>query len=194
MLYTIGHSNRKIDDFIKILKKNNIKIVIDIRWNLNDGVIKFYKQENLIKILAENGIHYRHFEKEFIPKHLNLKELLKVDCIDNLVERREFRFGVKKLKTGIEKGYNIVLLCREKNPERCHRFYYVAYGFYRNDVNAIHIVEMDKNISTTELIRRVEEEELIKTEYKYLYKQRPLQLIFRDMFIEKLTNIKSVLY
>ena len=58
ILYTIGHSNRKIEDFISILKKFDVKILIDIRTYPFSKYVPDYNKENISRSLTESGIEY----------------------------------------------------------------------------------------------------------------------------------------
>lgn len=60
-MYSIGHSNRNVEEFIQLLKKYGIEEIIDVR-RFPTSKIKEYKKENLKKICNENGIDYAHLE------------------------------------------------------------------------------------------------------------------------------------
>jgi len=59
-VYTIGHSNRSMEDFLKLLKKHNIECIIDVR-RFPTSKFEDYKKERLEKTLYEHGIKYFHF-------------------------------------------------------------------------------------------------------------------------------------
>ena len=60
-IYTIGYSGFVIDDFIKILKKYEISVVIDVRSNPYSQYHLEYNKENLKKKLKQNRIYYRSY-------------------------------------------------------------------------------------------------------------------------------------
>ena len=57
-IYTIGHSNRPLDEFIAILTKYKIEAVADIRRFPTSKRFPWYKRENLEIVLKKNGIKY----------------------------------------------------------------------------------------------------------------------------------------
>ncbi len=60
-IWTIGHSTRSIDDFISLLKKNEIKLLADVRsWPGSKRYPQFNK-EALAESLNAHGIRYEHF-------------------------------------------------------------------------------------------------------------------------------------
>jgi len=62
-IYTLGTSNRTIDEFLGILKSYQIQAVIDVRRWPTSKWFEHFKKENLETILKENNIEYLHFEK-----------------------------------------------------------------------------------------------------------------------------------
>jgi uncharacterized protein (DUF488 family) len=60
-IWTIGHSTRSIDDFISLLKKNEIKLLADVRsWPESKRYPQF-NREALAESLNAHGIRYKHF-------------------------------------------------------------------------------------------------------------------------------------
>ena len=60
-IWTIGHSTRRIDDFISLLKQNEIKLLADVRaWPGSKRYPQFNK-DALAESLNAHGIRYEHF-------------------------------------------------------------------------------------------------------------------------------------
>ena len=60
-IWTIGHSTRTIDDFISLLKENEIKLLVDVRaWPGSKRYPQFNK-DALAESLNVHGIRYEHF-------------------------------------------------------------------------------------------------------------------------------------
>ena len=58
MIHTIGHSIYEIEDFIKLLQKNNINTVVDIRSTPYSKFASQFNRELLKQILKKNSICY----------------------------------------------------------------------------------------------------------------------------------------
>ena len=58
IVYTIGHSNRNISDFIYILRKFNIELLVDIRTYPYSKFASDYNKEILFRSLKGNNIEY----------------------------------------------------------------------------------------------------------------------------------------
>jgi uncharacterized protein (DUF488 family) len=60
-IWTIGHSTRAIDDFISLLKENEINLLADVRaWPGSKRYPQFNK-DTLAESLTAHGIRYQHF-------------------------------------------------------------------------------------------------------------------------------------
>ena len=60
-IWTIGHSTRSIDDFISLLKKNEIKLLADVRSLPGSKRYPQFNREALAESLNAHGIRYEHF-------------------------------------------------------------------------------------------------------------------------------------
>ncbi|MFZ0917835.1 MAG: DUF488 domain-containing protein, partial [Candidatus Udaeobacter sp.] len=60
-IWTIGHSTRSIDDFISLLKKNEIKLLADVRLLPGSKRYPQFNTEALAESLNAHGICYEHF-------------------------------------------------------------------------------------------------------------------------------------
>ena len=59
-VYTIGHSNRPIEEFIGLLRRNGVSCLLDIRTVPKSRHNPQFGQEQLAASLAEAGIEYRY--------------------------------------------------------------------------------------------------------------------------------------
>lgn len=95
-LFTIGHSNHAWTDFLALLKRYEIEVLLDIRKQPYSKYSPHFSQAIMQKALHEAGIIY---EWQPNPKRLHL-------AIERLnIEHR-----------------HIALLCAEGEPHRCHRY------------------------------------------------------------------------
>jgi uncharacterized protein (DUF488 family) len=53
LVYSIGHSNRSIEEFLGILKRYKIKKVIDVRRFPSSKKFPWFNKEELEKVLKE---------------------------------------------------------------------------------------------------------------------------------------------
>ncbi|RLG80785.1 MAG: hypothetical protein DRO09_02715, partial [Thermoprotei archaeon] len=57
-VYTIGHSNRAIDEFIQVLRRWGIKAVVDVRRFPVSRKYPWFNREALMNVLASKGVKY----------------------------------------------------------------------------------------------------------------------------------------
>lgn len=65
MIFTIGHSNYSINEFIKSLIKHNINYVCDFRSIPYSKFLEHYNYENVKRTLKNHGLHYLFLGGEF---------------------------------------------------------------------------------------------------------------------------------
>lgn len=118
-IFTIGYGGRKRDEFIDLLKKNDVRIVVDVRLNPERAFMGIYAKgkdphKGIQGLLEHTGIQYIWVselgnpfkdDKNWKPKYqLYLKEKGKLLC--------------SKL---YELDTSFCLLCCEKYASGCHR-------------------------------------------------------------------------
>lgn len=139
MLYTIGHSNRSMEEFLELLKEHEILEVVDIRSLPGSNKYPHFNSENLANVLAENGLKYfwlpklgglRRSRKDFPSKNTGLTSPSFRSYADYMATE-EFREGVQEL-IEIASQSATAYMCAEAVYWRCHRRllsdYLVAHG------------------------------------------------------------------
>lgn len=126
IVLTIGHSTRPLQDFIEILKENEISHVIDIRTIPRSAYNPQYNQSILSKELRAQGIKYLHM------KGLGGLRYSRKDSPNTAWRNASFRgfadyMQTKEFEKNIDllmkyvKKHRVVLMCAEAVPWRCHR-------------------------------------------------------------------------
>lgn len=154
IVYTVGHSNFKIEEFIELIKKHGINCIIDVRTIPSSNYNPQFNQMPITASLKEHGITYLHFGKEFILyRKDSLNEEGKVD-FELAVQTPLFQEGVNRLKRGMELGYRIALMCAKSKPLECHRFSMVSRYLNDNGFTVRHILR-NGELATQEDIEKV---------------------------------------
>lgn len=165
-LYTVGHSIYEIDDFISLLKKNDINTIVDVRSTPYSKFASQYNKEALKMYLNKQEICYI-FMGDLLGARYEDKNLL----FDNgrvnfkkVQKTTSFQKGIERLEDGINKGYNISLMCSEKEAFDCHRFGLISEYINKNldDIDIKHIYP-DKILSQNDL-----ENKLLKKYQKHI--------------------------
>lgn len=133
-IFTIGHSNRNLEDFMNILKHYNIEVLVDVRRFPTSRHNPQFKKDELENRLPENGVEYIWIE--------NLGGFRKGGYVDYM-ETREFKEELEKLIV-IAKQKRTAVMCAELLWFKCHRNF-ISTAFAREGWEVIHIYDQKKS-------------------------------------------------
>ena len=126
-IYTIGHSNHSIDQFIALLTQHGIEVLVDVRRIPSSRRLPHFNRPNLSDGLGQHGIEYVWLEclgghrKDGLPDSPNFG--LKNESFRNYADHmlgEEFRVGADQL-LGIADNRLVAIMCSEKSFHDCHR-------------------------------------------------------------------------
>ncbi len=134
MIYTVGHSNRELEEFINLLRKYSIETVIDVRRFPSSRKYPWFNKENLERSLLENGIGYRW-----------LGDLLggyRSGGYRSYMDTESYKKGIQEL-ISTASGKKVAIMCSEKLWFKCHRRF-ISDTLVEMGYKVIHIIETDK--------------------------------------------------
>jgi len=126
-MWTIGHSTRAIDEFISLLRANQIKLLADVRSLPGSKRYPQFNKEALANSLGEVGIRYEHFpelggRRKTRPDSKNTawrNESFRGYA--DYMETEPFHDGVKHLLDCAAAAGPTAIMCAEAVWWRCHR-------------------------------------------------------------------------
>src|SRR5205807_6145813 len=126
-IWTIGHSTRTIDEFVSLLKENEINLLADVRaWPGSRHYPQFNK-EALAESLSAHGIRYEHFlelggrrrprsdSKNTAWRNASFRGYA------DYMETEQFQKGVERLLDVATEAGASAIMCAEAVWWRCHR-------------------------------------------------------------------------
>ena len=142
-LYTVGHSNDSPEYFLELIRRKGIDAVVDVRRIPYSRHARQFNKRTLAAFLKRHETPYI-----FMGDHLGgkitdpafLSENGRIDY-GKVMRSRQFLEGICRLENGIRKGFTIALLCVEKNPLQCHRFFLIARFLAQKGYEIYHIVD-----------------------------------------------------
>ena len=126
IVYTIGHSTRTIEEFIKILQSYDIETVVDVRTISVSRHNPHYNEDDLRKSLNQEDIGYIHLKGLGGLRHTTKAS------INTAWENASFRGYADYMQTtqfqeNMDRLIDIIndkptaIICAEALPWRCHR-------------------------------------------------------------------------
>jgi uncharacterized protein (DUF488 family) len=148
-IWTIGHSTRKIDIFISLLKENGVKLVADVRMYPGSKRYPQFGREALAKSLSESGIRYEHFPElggRRKPKPDSKNTAWRNEMFRGYADympTEDFRKGIARLLDLADGIGPIAIMCAEAVWWRCHRSLISDYLKARG-IEVLHILDHKK--------------------------------------------------
>ncbi len=150
-VWTIGHSTRTIEEFVRVLEAHGIKAVADVRRFPTSRRYPHFDARELQRSLTEVGIEYLPFPE------LGGYRRPRADSINTAWRSKGFRGYADYMETaGFQRGIERLLamarerrsavLCAERLWWRCHRALIADYLKAR-DVSVIHIEDAEKTVA-----------------------------------------------
>jgi len=131
-IYTIGYGNRKFEDFVSLLRRFNIELVVDVRAFPTSKWPEFVK-ENLQKALPAHSIGYIHLRELGGYRRGGYEAYMRTD---------DFKGGLEKLMQLARERPSVVMYV-ESSPSACHRRF-IARRLRRRRWEVVHIVGKGK--------------------------------------------------
>lgn len=139
-LWTVGHSNLEIEEFLGNLRLHEIEAIADVRsWPKSRHVPWFDKDALAVSVKAA-GLSYVWLGRE-LGGRPDEDEMYAPDGkvrYDKVAATPLFQEGLRRLGMGMER-MRVAILCSEENPEHCHRRLLVARVLHDAGMSVLHI-------------------------------------------------------
>jgi uncharacterized protein (DUF488 family) len=146
-VFSIGHGNKTMDEFLSELHSFDIEYLIDIRSIPYSKFCQHFSQQPLKALVEKEHIKYVYFGKElgglptYDPTYFTRDG--KVDY-DKLKEKDFFKAGLQRLlKAGLQ-GIKVCIMCSESDPKMCHRSKLIGEELKKMGITLQHIIGIAK--------------------------------------------------
>ena len=125
-IFTIGHSTRTIDEFVELLKTNEVNMIVDVRTVPRSRHNPQFNKETLPNTLKKNGIKYIHMREIGGLRHpkrnsINLAwKNMGFRGYADYMQTQEFTDSLLRI-VALARENCLALMCAEALPWRCHR-------------------------------------------------------------------------
>ncbi|KPJ93508.1 MAG: hypothetical protein AMJ53_07140 [Gammaproteobacteria bacterium SG8_11] len=151
-LYTVGHSNRTMDESLQLLKTQSITTLVDVRAYPQSQRHPQYSQQSLRQSLEAAGITYHWAGKQLGGKRQSLGKSKHIALADEKIrayadymESEAFQKAAVQLINLAATG-KTAIICAEKLPQHCHRSLISDYLLLQG-IEVIHIIDQATAVS-----------------------------------------------
>jgi len=122
IIYTIGHSNLEIADFLALLKAAGVQVLVDIRSAPYSKYVSQYDYVTFHTAVEQGGIEYCYLGRELggRPEDDTFYDAEGRVLYGEYKDTPEFKAGIEKL-VEISRAKLAAVICSEENPFHCHR-------------------------------------------------------------------------
>lgn len=156
-IYSIGHGNKPINQFLKELEYFGIAYLVDVRskpyskWNPD------FNQESLRKFLKEHDIIYGFMGNLLggLPQDRSCYNADGKIMYEVLKNQSYFQEGLKRLVAANMQQHRIAIMCSESNPAECHRSKLIGQQLLTYNICIKHIVSTGKYKSQEDVMAEI---------------------------------------
>ncbi len=133
-IYSVGHSSRRLGELVSILKRYNVRVLVDVRSYPTSKRNPWFNKKTLSERLEAEGIKYMWLgdllgglHEPYYPERL---------------ETLDYRIGVGVLVSlAVSLPGKVAFMCREKYWMNCHRAY-IAETLHSLGIKVVHIIDL----------------------------------------------------
>ena len=123
-LYTIGHSNKTIQELLNLLVKSGIEALVDVRSVPYSKYNPQFNREALRTQATARGIKYIYKGKNLGGKGIN----------------EDWQENIDLICDGAKAGRKLCVMCSEADPNNCHRQNTIQPDVEKQGIEVEHII------------------------------------------------------
>ncbi len=141
-IYTIGHGNRSLEDFVSLLQYYQIRYLVDVRSQPYSRYVPHFSKAILEQALYKHNFHYLYLGDMLggRPVDPSCYSDGKADYLQ-VREKPWYLQGIQRLHIAWEKQLAIVVMCSELKPQECHRGKLIGNSLLERGIAVSHIDE-----------------------------------------------------
>jgi uncharacterized protein (DUF488 family) len=158
-IFSIGHGNKTIEEFVSELHSFDIKYLVDIRSKPYSKYCQHFSQQALKAAVEKEDISYVYMGEQLggLPLHDStcFTNDGKVDY-NKLKEKDFFQTGLQRLIKANSKGLKICIMCSESAPQMCHRSKLIGAELKEMEgIELQHIIGVSKLLTQSQVINQL---------------------------------------
>ncbi|MFQ4144459.1 MULTISPECIES: DUF488 family protein [Chlorogloeopsis] len=140
-LFTIGHSNHSIEEFITLLQNYKVTALADVRSHPYSRYLPHFNYAELKPTLINADIHYVFLGRELGARPNDLSYYVDGKAVfEKIASSQQFAEGIQRILNGAE-NHRIALMCAEQDPITCHRSILICQHLRQFPLDIKHILK-----------------------------------------------------
>ena len=158
-LFSIGHSNMQMEEFVDLLGSHQIAVLADVRSAPYSSYSPWFGKRDLKGRLTKAGIRYVFMGKElggrpegeeYYYQHRSEKRVRYDVRYDKVAETQLFQDGLEELWK-MAGSARTAMMCSEEEPGECHRYKLITWQLYEQSRQVTHILRDGSLLRTAEV-------------------------------------------
>lgn len=154
-VWTVGHSNHDLPDFLALLRAASINAVADVRSDPDRVYRDHFRQAPLQSALAGAGIDYVFLGVELggrprVAEHFDEDGRARYDL---MAAEPSFRHSLGRVRAGAER-LHVAVMCSEASPLECHRRLLVGRALAADQVEVLHVLADGSIVTEADLVEQ----------------------------------------
>lgn len=147
LIYTIGYGNRAIADFIDLLRRYRVELLVDTRSVPYSRFRPAYRKQALQAKVEQAGVGYLYLGDALGGRPKDPQCYVEDESGERVVDparmvaRPDFITGLDRVVSGCQQGLIQALMCAELRPQDCHRSRVLAPELEARGLEVLHIDE-----------------------------------------------------
>jgi len=139
-VFTIGHSNLELPDFLVMLEAHHIRTLCDVRSRPRSFRHPQFNREPLEAGLSSAGIRYQFLGDSLGGRPADPRVYHEDGTVDYAARRKapEFSAGIDRVLECAREA-NLAVMCAEEDPLQCHRFLMICPTLIERAITPLHI-------------------------------------------------------
>ncbi len=143
IIYTIGHSDRTVDDLIALLERYDVTRLVDVRSQPYSRWVPQFNRENLARALREAGLEYLHMGdtlggRPADPALYAAPGEQERPDYERVAATAGFQEAITRL-VDLASEYPTIVMCSEGDHRHCHRALLLAPALRAHGLCVRHI-------------------------------------------------------
>lgn len=139
-VFTIGHSNLELEEFLSLLSRHGVQMVCDVRSRPASFRFPQFNRDAFEANVRNAGYKYEFLGESLGGRPEDSRVYQSNGVVDYFIRRkaRDFTDGVDRV-VEISRTQSIAVMCAEEDPLHCHRFLMICPELLERGVMPVHI-------------------------------------------------------